>query len=588
MAVQLTHQVPTIPASGYRTRGAGAVVAPRASSVQAGEAMLAQGGNAVDAAVAAALVAGVVEPTETSLAGSGFLLVGDARGTVRSVEFGPRAPRAASETMFRVDEAAAASNVLGLAPVAGNANVDGALASGVPRAAVGLLVAQERFGRLPRRTVMDPAIRAAEEGFPADAWFVMNALNDLVRLRADAGAREVFLDADGLPRGRASQSFYGASIDAPERVRQPRLAHTLDRLADAGPAALLEGELASALLETCREAGMLIAAEDLAAAAPEIVAPRALRFRDARVHVPAAPGGGLTELQILQIWQRLFPGGSPREDSASRTRLLALVMKHAFADRYHWLGDPDRVPVPADALLSAEYAERLAEAVAHDPVPAAFGDGSAPWSHFSREALHRPTDDRDDAPDWAPRGATAPTTGTTHITAADDEGRFVSVTHTAANHFGSGVLCPRTGLLFDSAMAWFNAVPGTANSIGAGARPLANMGPVVVTDAAGTRAAAGASGGRRIIGAVAQIVINLVDRGMSPLEALQAPRIDASGPALVLPERLGRFAADLADLAPTVVAPAANHFALDFARANLVGAHSGGLESAIDAQSHSL
>lgn len=586
--MELSHRVATIPASGSRSKDSGAVVAPRASSVRAGELMLGQGGNAVDAAVAAALVAGVVEPTETTLAGSGFMLVGNGQGEVRSIEFGPRAPQRASEAMFRIEGDGQASRVLGLASVEGNANIDGPLASGVPRTIAGLLCAHERFGRLPRRTVMDPAIRAAEEGFPADAWFVMNALNDLERLRADPGARAVFLDDDGLPRGRSRQSFYGYSVDTPEPVRQPVLAQTLDRLADEGAEAVTSGALAQALVETYREYGMLLSGEDLARSAPEILEPRSLRYRDARIHVPVAPGGGATELQILKIWQRSFPGGSPRDESGARIRRLALAMKHAFADRYHWLGDPDRVPVPVDELLSDEYAGRIAQACGALTVPESFGDGSAPWSHFSRHALHRPTEDTDRAPLWRPGEATAPTTGTTHITTADSEGRFVSVTHTAANHFGSGVLCPRTGLLFDSAMAWFNAVPGSANSIGPGARPLANMGPVLATGPRGTLAAAGASGGRRIVGAVAQVVINLLDRGMSPLDALRAPRIDASGPQLLLHEHLAEFASEVSDLAPVIVPAASNYFAMDFARANLVGRHDGGFESAIDAQAHSL
>ena len=583
-----SHLVPTIPASVGRNHSGGTVSAPHESEVQAGEAMLAQGGNAVDAAVAAALVAGVVEPTETTLGGSGFMLIGDSEGKVISVEFGPRAPLAANPEMFELDLDAPASNVLGLAPVIGNANVDGPLASGVPRTLVSLLAAHARFGNLPRRTVMDPAIRAAEEGFAADPWFVLNALSDRERLGADGVARQTFLDSAGIPIGSGRQGFYGASVDGYERVKQPLLAQTLDRIADEGPESFVNGGIADDLAETFAEAGMILTREDLAFAMPEVKTPLSVAFRDRRVHVPTAPGGGMTELQILKIWSHIYPSGSPCEDTPERIRALALAMRHAFADRYHWLGDPDVVPVPMDEMLSDQYASRLATACLSDEVPEEFSNGTLPWAHFSASPLHFPGETTGKLPKWRPGGATTPTSGTTHISAADNSGTFVAITHTAANHFGSGVICPRTGLLLDSAMAWFNATPGAANSIRSGARPLANMGPVIVSDHGSTLAAVGASGGRRIIGAVSQIVIDLVDRRRTPLETLQSPRIDASGPNIVLHEMLAPVRDVLADLLPVVIPATSTYFALDFARANLAArTEEGGVQSAIDAQSYS-
>ena len=580
----LSHTTKVPPACSRRTTE-GTVAAAHDVSVQAGLAMLAQGGNAVDAAVAAALVAGVIEPTETTLAGCGFMLIGDAT-SVHSVEFGPRAPLAARETMFKVLEDAAASNILGLAPVEGNANVDGPRASGVPRTITGLLEAQARFGKLDRRTVMEPAIRAAADGFEVDSWFLVNTLSDLTRLAADPGAAAVFLE-DGLPVGRLRQGYYGHSVDFADKVRQPTLARTLDQLADQGPTSVTSGEIGRSLLATFEEYGLLLTAADLANAGPDIRPPLTRAYRGVDVHVPNAPGGGMTELEILGIWEWIYPDGAPIADSPERIRNLALAIKHAFADRYHWLGDPDHVPVPVDELLSASYSRRLARQCLSEPIPESFGDGSAPWGFFAEYALHNPYADPSQAPVWTPGTATEPTTGTTHVTAADADGMFVTITHTAANHYGSGIVCPRTGFLLDSQMAWFNALPGAANSIRPGARPLANMGPVLLTDARGAFAAIGASGGRRIVSAVAQIVINLVDRAMSPLEALQAPRIDGSGPNTVLPQELAHLTPALEGLAPMVIPPTSSYYALDFARANLVGAVEGGLESAVDAQCYS-
>ncbi|WP_197519674.1 gamma-glutamyltransferase [Pseudonocardia sp. HH130630-07] len=475
----------------------GTVVAPHESSCAAGTAMLERGGNAVDAAVAAALVAGVVEPTETTLAGSGFLLHHTAAGDTWSVEFGPTAPLHATGTMFDLDAGAASSPILGLAPVVDDANLDGPLASGVPRTLLGLLTAQERFGVLDRETVCAPAVRAAHDGFPADTWFVTNALADIGRLRADEQARRTFLDDSGPPVGAGSAGVYGATFGSRPRVVQPALGDTLERAAALGPSALTDGEIARRLLETAGERGGLLSPADLRAAGPAVRPALTLRYRDTDVAVPAAPGGGWTELQILATWQALHPDRTVPTSDPARLRELALVLRHAFADRYHWHGDPQVVPVPLDGLLSAPHARGIAGLVRDDLDVPGWRDG-LPWVTFAARAAHDPwphDPGRGDTPVWRPEGGSTPGSGTTHVSVVDGAGNSVAVTHTAANHFGSGILCPRTGLLFDSAMAWFNAAPGAANSIAPGARALTNMGPVLLSRDGRATAALGASGG---------------------------------------------------------------------------------------------
>ena len=556
-----------------RNDPSGTVVAPHEIGCAAGTDMLERGGNAVDAGVAAALVSGVVEPTETTLAGSGFLLHHTASGDSCSVEFGPTAPLGASSEMFDVDDDAAGSPILGLAPVVGNANVDGPRASGVPRTLLGLLTAHERFGVLPRETVCAPAVRAAYDGFPADTWFLTNALADIDRLRADDGARRTFLDDGGLPIGSRSATAYGVTFGRRARVPQPVLGATLERVAALGPSSLTDGEIARRLVETSAERGGLLSAADLRAAAPTVRPALTLRYRDTDVAVPAAPGGGWTELEVLAIWQALHPDPAAPTADPARLRELALVLRHAFADRYHWLGDPDVVPVPAGGLLSPGYAMAIADLVRRgEDVPG--WRAGLPWVTYASTAAHDPwpCDRREGAaPVWRPGGGTPPGSGTTHVSAVDAAGNAVAITHTAANHFGSGVLCPRTGLLFDSAMAWFNANPGAANSIAPGARALANMGPVLLSRDARAVAALGASGGRRIISAVAQLVLSAVDGGASVEDALAAPRIEGSGRELVVDEALSDLGADLDAFDPVTV-PASNEpFAMDFARPNIAG-----------------
>lgn len=568
-----SHRPRTHPVSTRTDAEHGTVVAPHEQSVQAGLDMYERGGNVIDAAVAAALVAGVIEPTETTLAGSGFLLFNDGEaGKPWSVNFGPKAPLAASPSMYELATDASSSSILGLAPVAGAANINGAKAPGVPRTLLGLLTAQDRWGKLDRSTVCQAAIRAAYDGFPADTWFMTSALSDLTRLRSDEQCRRTFLDAD-LPIGHASQANYGPSFDVRPKVTQPILGATLEEVAHGPLSALTSGTVAQRLVETSQELGGLLSLADMRTAGPDLEQALTMRYRDFDVSVPTAPGGGITELQILAIWEALNPTASTSHESPEHTRRLALAIRHAFADRYHWLGDPNVVPVPTRALLSRDYVRELAALCeAGEDVPG-WSDG-APWLTYAAHAAHDPWPHAEpgrDAPEWSPAYATPPSSGTTHISAADPQGHVVSITHTAANHFGSGVLCPRTGLLLDSAMAWFNAAPGAANSITPGARALANMGPALLTRDGRSVAALGASGGRRIISAITQVLINLVDGQCTPEEALERPRIEGSGSSLLVPQDRVHDIAALSDLGVTALPTSNEPFPMDFARPNIAG-----------------
>ncbi len=517
----------------------GAVAAARDLSAAAGEDMLERGGNAVDAAVAAAFVAGVIEPMETTLAGSGFMLVGLPDGQTHSIEFGPRAPRAARPDMFTLDHSRDIDRGLGISVVVGDENVQGAKAAGVPATLAGLIEGHARFGRLPLSTIMAPAIKAAHDGFPADSYFALEALEHIHALRADSGARALFLPNDLPP---VSAHLGAATLGRADLIRQPALGRSLEQIAEQGAEAFYQGSVGEAFLQTHRERGGLLSREDLAAVRPVVTTPRRLQFRDCEVWAPQAPCGAVTELQMLNIWQALYPDAPPLEDSAERLDHLAQVSWHAFADRYHWLADADVVPVPDDGLLSAAYAHEIATLIRSGAAaPRSVQAGETPWNYFARHAVHDPWPHQRQsgtAPIWSPAGGTEPPAGTTHVSVVDGQGMAVGITHTAANHCGAKVVCERTGLLFDAAMGWFNARQGAANSIAPGKRPLANMGPVLLTRGGRTLAAIGAPGGRRIINAVVQVVLNLVERGMQPAEALQAPRIDASGTALLASERL--------------------------------------------------
>ncbi len=591
----LTHDSGSIPVS-TRTSDRGTVVGARDASVRAGLEMYELGGNAVDAAVSAALVAGVIEPTETTLAGSGFILIHLPNGEMVSVDAGPLAPLDAHAEMYELDKQAMSSNVLGLAPVVGNANLTGTRASGVPRILLALTEAHAKYGELPRSTVFAPAIRAATEGFAADSWFVVNALQDLTLLRSDPGCAETFL-AKGLPIGSASAFPYGLSVERPHLIAQPRLARTLEIVAAQGPEALITGEIAEQLIQTFRQYGMSLRAADLLRAAPRIETPRMLQFRGATVAVPCAPGGGLSVLQALNIWQQVVSDSQPLTRT-DRVLLTSRTLRHVFADRYHWLADPELKPVPLEGLLSENYAKYLAELCQRETWNVD-KFSMEPWTYFADVALHDPWpfEPGNDAgntfnrPSWGSDGATEPSSGTTHISAADRDGFSISITHTAANHFGSAVLCPRTGLLFDSAMAWFNAKPGAANSITPGGRPVANMAPALLVKPDGTVVALGASGGRRIISAIFHLVRELVEGEgeHAPERALATTRIDASGSRVVLHEHDADLVESLSELNALVVPQQSLSFELDFARANLAATPpEGPVVSAIETRAYGL
>jgi gamma-glutamyltranspeptidase/glutathione hydrolase len=558
------------------------VVAARMQSAQAACKMLEAGGNAVDAAVSAAFVAGVIEPMETTLAGSGFMLIAMPDGAqVHSVDFGPKAAARARADMFTLDDRSESKGAPGisLSLVKDNANVEGALAMGVPMTFKGLTKALELFGKLPLKVVLEPAIAVAYDGFARDSYYTLEALTNLKALRANPAASEVYLH-DGLPP--ASPDLGTASLGVPTFLRQPLLGKTLETLAQHGADAFYGGELGAKLIDTVKSLGGLLSEHDLSVAEVQVGKARKIDFRGHQVWAPNGPCGAVTMLQILQLWQATAEE-MLIDDTARRTETLAQTIWHAFADRYHWLGDPDFVDTPDTALISAAYARKIAELIRLGrPVPRSPSPDRGPWDYFAGHAAHNPwmhqPDHQGGVPMWTSGSGNEPTSGTTHINVIDSQGMMVSLTHTAANIFGSKVLCPQTGLLFDAAMGWFNASPGAANSIAGGKRPLANMGPMLVTKAGKSVAAVGAPGGRRIISAVTQVIINLIERGMSPEDALLAPRIDASGTELLLSERLFGSIHINPDIAPVIKCVLEQHeaFGYELARPLLAVKHTNG------------
>jgi gamma-glutamyltranspeptidase len=283
-------------------------VAGRRETVEAGLRVMADGGNAVDAAVAMAFSAAVVEPTEASIAGSGFLLAHDpASGNAWSVEFPPRAPLRATAGMYEPAEGSAPDRLLGTVPVHGDANATGWLAPCVPGAVAGLCLAHARFGTLPLARLIDPAVELAQDGFEIDSYLSLQALEHLGDLRASRDAARIFL-CDGLPPAAPFATRAGSD---PPRLRQPDLARTLRAIASGGAEVFYRGQLSEAIHKAFEQHGGLISQMDLGRYSATIERPLAGSYRGWSLLAPRGPGGGSTVIEALQILDRVEIGPGP-------------------------------------------------------------------------------------------------------------------------------------------------------------------------------------------------------------------------------------------------------------------------------------
>lgn len=505
----------------------GAVAATRPAQADAGLEVLKDGGSAVDAAVAIGFLVSVMEPMETCTGGCGFMLVYDPKdGKTHSIEFGPRAPAAARPDMYEIAGDTNAESLTVYA-VKDAANSDGYLAPGIPSTVAGLIEAHRRFGRLPLSRVLEPAIAHAEAGVEVDYYYTHSVAAYLAPLLKFPRMVETFLPGGAVP-----------APELPTRLPQRALAETLRQIARDGGESFYRGEIAESIVSEVREGGGILSRDDLAGYRPDTGVALSRPYRDVEVHAPGAPGGHWTELQILQLMNQ-FDLRSSGHNTPETLHSLIEVSRLAFQDRYYHLADPDFEPVPLQGLLSESYASELAGLVDPATARAYDDDPQEPWGRYAFRAEHDPW--RHDPAGRAPKvfreGADVATGGTTHFCAVDADRMLVSCTHTAAHNFGAKFLTT-TGVHIHAGMNWFTAMPGAANSIAGGKRPLCNMGPVLITKLGKPYMALGAPGGRRIIECVVQILSNVVDHGMSMQAACSAPRLDASSRTTYYDDRL--------------------------------------------------
>jgi gamma-glutamyltranspeptidase/glutathione hydrolase len=456
---------------------------------RAGEEVLAAGGNAVDAAVAAALVAGVVALPSCGIGGyGGHLVIARADGRkVTAIDFNSAAPAAARPDLFPLDDQGR---------VKGGANAHGWLAAGVPGTLAGLQLALDRYGTQPFRKLVQPALRYARDGFTVSAGLAAAVQRARRQLARDPVAARLLLPGGEPPK-------------AGDTFRNPDLAALLQELAEAGSVEpFYRGAPARRIAAAFQKHGGLVTADDLAAYRAREVEPLALKWRGFSVHTAPLTAGGATVLEALAVlkalgWKRR-PADAP-ETLLTRVEALRLV----WHDRLRYFGDPEKVKVPLDRLLSEAHARRLAgrvEAAVRAGKPA------------------------------AAEGAARPAGGTIHLSAADTEGNLVALTLTHGDGFGAQVAVEGMGLLLGQGMSRFEPRPGHPNSVGPGKRPLHNMRPTVVLHDRRPVLALGATGGRKIPNAVLDVLPHYVGRGTSLADTVAAPRLNTQGDLVVQAE----------------------------------------------------
>jgi gamma-glutamyltranspeptidase/glutathione hydrolase len=463
------------------TRTTAAVAAADSYGADTAAGILAAGGNAVDAAVAVAFTLAVTYPEAGNLGGGGFATVWF-QGKAYFLDYRERAPGSATAGMY----------LDARGEVIPDASTVGAGAAGVPGTVAGLWELHRRFGKLPWRTDLAPAIRYAHDGFLAGPM--------LVALR-DEDAREL--------RGRTNFLSYFGALRNDATFRQPELQATLERIAADGPRGFYGGRTAALIVAEMARSHGHIAAADLRAYKPVWRAP--LEGEWAGYHLITAPppsSGGIGLLSLLAMKADLAPDftGVPL-NSAQYVHLLAEIEKRVFADRAEYLGDPDFVRVPVTELLDPAYLARRAREVSTGaPTPTQAVQPGLSLHH-----------------------------NTTHFSILDRDGNAVSNTYTLNDDFGSGQVVTGAGFLLNNEMDDFSAKPGaaniygvvggTANAIAPGKTPLSTMTPTILTEHGRVALVIGTPGGSRIMTSIFQVLCDWHDFHMPLAEAVAAPRI---------------------------------------------------------------
>jgi gamma-glutamyltranspeptidase/glutathione hydrolase len=462
--------------------------------------VLQAGGNAVDAAVAVSFALAVVNPEAGNIGGGGFMIVRLADGTTAALDYREKAPGAAHRDMF-LDSAGNLTD----------RSVVGHLASGVPGTVMGLWEAHQRFGERPWTELVEPSIELAR-GFPVRDRFLNSLGESMVEaLSAFPASAAQFLPDEGAPPAVG------------DTLRQDDLTRTLERIRDQGPEGFYAGETADLIVAEMARGEGLITHEDLAAYTAVWRDPVAFEYRGyTLVSMPPSSSGGVTMAEGANILEGYDLGALPF-DGAERVHRMAEAWRRAFADRNHYLGDPDFVEMPLADLVSDDYASFRRSSISLDDATPSDAVGPGVEAFRGQE----PTEGS---------GSGREGEHTTHFSIVDADGNAVAVTTTINSWYGSKVTVAGAGFVLNNEMDDFAAKPGTPNQFGLvqgernavepGKRMLSAMTPTVVLDPDGELfMVTGTPGGSTIITTTFQTVSNVIDHGMNVSQAVLAPRI---------------------------------------------------------------
>ncbi|MCA1922128.1 gamma-glutamyltransferase [Buttiauxella noackiae] len=466
----------------------GMVASQDSLATQVGVDILKQGGNAVDAAVAVGFALAVTHPQAGNIGGGGFMMLRTKDGKTTAIDFREMAPEKATRDMFLDSQGNADSKK----------SLTSHLASGTPGTVAGFAMALEKYGTLPLNKVIQPAIKLAQDGFTVnDALAEDLKVYGVEVLPNHPNSKAIFWKADGNP------------LQKGDKLVQTNLAKSLEMIAEIGPDAFYKGTIADQIAEEMAKNGGMISKDDLGNYKAVERAPISGDYRGYQIFsMPPPSSGGIHIVEILNILEN-FDLAKYGFGSADAMQLTAEAEKYAYADRSEYLGDPDFVKVPWQALTDKAYAKSLADKIDINK--------ARPSSEIKPGNL-----------------APYESNQTTHFSVVDKDGNAVAVTYTLNTVFGTGIVAGNTGIIMNNQMDDFSAKPGVpnvyglvggdANAVGPHKRPLSSMSPTIVVKDGKTWLVTGSPGGSRIITTVLQMVMNTIDYGMNVAEATNAPR----------------------------------------------------------------
>lgn len=463
----------------------GMVVSAHHLATEVGVEILKRGGNAVDAAVAVGFALAVVFPEAGNIGGGGYMLIREHDGNAVVIDFREKAPKAATKNMY-LDSA---GNVT-------TKSLVGHLASGVPGTVAGLLNALEKFGTMDRTHILQPAIDIAERGVVVDERLAKTLEAYREELLVFSSTKEIYTRNDSV-------------LKEGDTLRNPDLVRTLRRIQEEGNDGFYEGETAQLIIEEMQRGGGIISLEDLAVYKPLLRKPLSIAYRGYEIlSTPPSSSGGICLSQLLNIVEA-YNLSAMGYHSSKAVHVMTEAMKRVYADRAEYLGDPDFMDVGIERMISKEYAAQRRSEI----------DTNASTPSFHVRAGEITLQEQEH---------------TTHYVVADQWGNIVSTTYTINDLFGNKVIVKGAGFFLNNEMDDFAVKAGTpnvygltggdANAIAPEKRPLSSMTPTIVVKDGKPVIALGARGGSKIITAIFQTLVNVIDFGMDVQQAVDAPR----------------------------------------------------------------